>query len=248
MKIVAIIQARMGSIRLPQKIMTEFCGHPMLWHILKRVEKSKYINQIYIATSKDTIDNIVELFAKRNNVMIWRGSHNNVLERFFECASHCNADIIIRLTADNALIDSNIIDMGIEYFLKNDYDYIYYREGLPIGLAVEIFTYNALKYTYKKAKDIQCLEHVTPYMYQNPQIFCIKRVPCIGENHENLRWTLDTEEDRKLIYKIYESLYISNNFFTYEDILKEYLKHPEWTKLNKSIEQVKVTYKGECVI
>lgn len=248
MKVIAIIQARMNSTRLPQKIMTNLCGKPMLWHIVRRVEKSKTIENVLIATSVNKEDDIVKEFAESNNIMFWRGSQDNVLERFYESASYCHADIIVRLTGDNALIDSGIIDAGVTFFRENKYDYVYYREGLPLGVAVEIFTYDALEYAYKNVNDTQCLEHVTPYFYQNPHIFSVKRVPCIGKNYNNLRWTMDTEFDKKLITEIYECLYENNNDFTYGDVLKEYNKHPQWIALNDRVEQIQVTYPGERIL
>ncbi len=245
MNAVAIVQARMGSTRLPQKIMTNLCGKPMLWHIVKRVERSEFVNDVVIATSKEQADDAVEELAKKNKILLWRGSHDNVLKRFYDCATHYEADIVVRLTGDNALVDAGIIDGGIAYFKESQRDYIYYREGLPLGMAVEIFTYGALKCAYEHAKDVQCLEHVTPYLYRNPQLFQAERVSCIGKDYSSLRWTMDTEQDKELISEIYTRLYKEGNYFSFEDILKEYEKHPEWNFLNAEIEQKKVTYPGE---
>lgn len=244
MNIVAIIQARMGSTRLPGKIMTDLCGRPMLWHIVNRVRQSRYIDDVIIATSVEQGDNAVEQMAKENKISVWRGSQNNVLERFYDCATHYKADVVVRLTGDNALVDAGIIDMGISYFQENEYDYICYRQGLPLGMAAEIFTYDALKQAYESAEDAQCLEHVTPYLYKNPNLFRIERVPCMGDDYSYLRWTMDTEQDKELIVEIYESLYQENRYFSFQDILKEYEKHPQWTQLNKDVEQKKLTYRG----
>ena len=248
MRILAVIQARMNSTRLPQKIMTPLCGKPMLWHIVNRVNRSGLIHQVVIATSLKPEDDIVESFANENNFFIWRGSQDNVLERFYDCATFYKADILVRLTADNALVDAGIIDAGITYFQKHTYDYVYYREGLPIGMACEIFTYDALKRAYENASDAECLEHVTPYLYKNPHLFHVERVGCIGENLGFLRWTMDTESDKELITQIYNCIYTRKNNFTYRGILEEYKIHPGWTQLNSSVEQVAVTYRGESTL
>ena len=171
-----------------------------------------------------------------------------MLERFYDCATFYKADILVRLTADNALVDAGIIDAGITYFQKHTYDYVYYREGLPIGMACEIFTYDALKRAYENASDAECLEHVTPYLYKNPHLFHVERVGCIGENLGFLRWTMDTELDKELITQIYNCIYTRKNNFTYRDILEEYKIHPGWTQLNSSVEQVAVTYRGESTL
>lgn len=246
MRIVAIIQARMGSTRLPQKIMMDLCGKPMLWHIVNRVRRSRLVNDVVVATSVEQADDAVEQMAKGNGILFWRGSQNNVLERFYGCATQYQADIVLRLTGDNALVDAGLIDMGITYFKEKEFDYICYREGLPLGMAVEIFTYDALKLAYENAEDTQCLEHVTPYLYRNPSLFRIMRVPCMGENYSHLRWTMDTEQDRNLIKEIYESMYYENPYFSFEDILKEYGSHPQWMHINEDVEQKKVTYRGEA--
>ena len=245
MNAVAIIQARMGSVRLPGKIMTDLCGKPMLWHIVKRVERSELVNHVVIATSKEQDDDAVEELAEKNKFLLWRGSQNHVLKRFYDCAAHYKADIVVRLTGDNALVDAGIIDRGIAYFKECQQDYIYYREGLPLGMAVEIFTYDALKCAYENAADAQCFEHVTPYLYKNPQMFRAERVSCVGEDYSSLRWTMDTEQDKELISEIYTNLYRESSYFSFEDILKEYEKHPEWKFINEQIEQKKVTYQGE---
>ncbi len=245
MKVVAIIQARMGSTRLPQKIMTDLCGKPMLWHIVKRVANSKMIDDVVIATSTNSEDDAVEQLAKEYGISLWRGSQENVLERFYDCATYYHADLIVRLTGDNALVDSSIIDMGISYFKEHEYDYVSYRKGLPIGMIIEIFSYVALKKSYENAEDIQCLEHVTPYIYKNPHMFQIKYVPCIGTDYSYLRWTMDTEYDKQLITEIYQTLYHQNKYFTFEEILKEYEKHPQWLTINGEVKQNQVTYQGE---
>lgn len=246
MKVAAIIQARMESTRLPGKVLMEICGKPVLWHIVNRSLKSRYLEHVMIATSNNSADDKIYQFALNNSIDVYRGSQTNVLERFYRCALQYEPDIIVRLTGDNALIDPYIIDSGIEYFIQNEgIDYIYYREGLPLGMAVEIFTYQALKTAYDEAEDDECLEHVTPYLYKNSK-FNAKRVPGLGEDYSYLRWTLDTRQDYELITKIYETLYGNGErLFCFEDVIEQYKYHTEWKDINSNVEQVKVTYKGD---
>jgi spore coat polysaccharide biosynthesis protein SpsF len=144
------------------------------------------------------------------------------------------------------LIDPGLIDEGIEYFLAHqDFDYIKYRNGLPIGMAVEIFKFSALEKSYLEAADPECREHVTPYIYRNPGLFhfCVKETE--GSDYSNLRWTVDTEADYKLIRAVYESLFPDHSSFGFMDIIEAYQKHPEWKNINASVVQKQVSYQGK---
>lgn len=245
MNIIAIIQARMGSTRLPNKVLMDICGRPMLWHIVNRVKQSSCIIHVVIATSTEPEDDEIEQFTNKYNIETYRGSRENVLQRFYETATLYKADIIVRLTGDNALIDPQIIDAGVKSYLKyKNIDYLYYREGLPVGMAVEVFSYEALKKAYLEATDYECLEHVTPYMYRNPGKFNAIRYDCVGKDYSNFRWTIDTEKDYELVSAIYNELFYKG-MFHYDDILKEYQNHKAWESINNNIMQVQVTYKGE---
>lgn len=236
----------MGSTRLRGKVLMEICKKPVLWHIVNRASRSRHLEQIIIATSNDPVDDAIEQFAVVNETELYRGAQMNVLDRFYKCAAQYKADIIVRLTGDNALIDPGIIDLGIECFKRSPgVDYMYYREGLPLGMAVEIFTFQALKVAYENATDEECLEHVTPYLYKN-SIFNTKRISCIGEDYSRLRWTLDTAQDYRLITEIYKNLYKDDEtIFSFEDVMEQYLYHEEWTGINSDIDQIKVKYQGE---
>lgn len=244
MKIIAIIQARMESTRLPGKVLKDICGTPILEHIVSRIQISKYLDEVMIATSQNEADDAIERFARQCNVAYYRGSQENVLERFAKCAELYEPDVIVRLTADNALVDADIIDEGITFFLQEkNLDYLYYREGLPLGMGVEIFRFEALLKAYKESTDRECLEHVTPYIYRNPQIFNVKYGEKIGEDLSCLRWTIDTAEDYELVSNIYQELYYKYKYeFHLQDILKVYKYHDEWKEINSTIEQVKISY------
>lgn len=246
-KVVAIIQARMNSTRLPGKVLKKIGGKSVLWHIVNRIRKSQYFDDVIIATSDDFSDDEIYNFALNKGIEVFRGSQFNVLERFYKCASQYKADIIVRFTGDNALIDPGIIDSGIETFMQEeDIDYLYYREGLPLGMAVEMFTYQALKTAFSEARTAECLEHVTPYLYRNTK-FNSKRISCKGEDYSQLRWTLDTQQDYELITDIYNSLYIDDEtVFDLKDILEQYKYHEEWREINSDVKQIKIQYKGDA--
>lgn len=247
MMIVAIIQARMESTRLPGKVLKKMCGKTVLQHIVARVSNSVNVNKVVIATSTNDADNAIEKMAQENNIICYRGSQNNVLERFAKCAEIFKPDIIVRLTGDNALIDFKIIDQGIQEFISDGtLDYLKYRDGLPLGMAVEIFKYSALMTAYHNATNDECLEHVTPYLYKNPDKFKIGKSSCNDRDLSNLRWTIDTQDDFELISLIYEQLYPKHgDNFEMLDIIEAYNEHPEWQTVNNRIEQVKVNYNGE---
>lgn len=246
MRIVAIIQARMGSTRLPQKVLVDLCGKPMMQHIVDRVAQSQMIDDVVIATSVSQSDTQIERYCSSHGISCFRGSQSNVLERFFKCALFYKANIIIRLTGDNALVDPYILDDGIKLFLeRQNFDYLYYREGLPLGMAVEIFTKDALEDAWQNASNQECLEHVTPYIYRNPHRFKILRAECIGKDNSDLRWTMDTEQDYILISNIYKALYRKKEVFTYKEILKQYEIHNDWKYINSNINQIVVEYNGE---
>lgn len=237
-EIVVIIQARMGSTRLPGKIMKDLCGKPVLWHIYNRLSYSKKKNKIVIATTGNKEDDIVEQFCKENNIHSYRGSESDVLLRYYESAKLYCADIIIRITSDCPLIDPQILDSMIEQFDTINVDYLsnLLMRTFPRGLDVEIFTFHALEKAHQEAKKVYEREHVTPYFYQNPGIFSLY-------NYQNKidysfhRWTLDTEDDYKLIEKIYEKLYSKGQIFFWNDVLYLFEKFPGLYEINKQVQQ-----------
>lgn len=258
MKIVGIVQARMESTRLPGKVMKMIATKPAIQHIVERIRQSTMIDELVVATSTNVADDVLANYCTLEKINVFRGSQDNVLERFYLCATKYQADVVIRMTGDNTLVDAKIIDNGIRHFLQNNNDYESYCGGLPLGMTIEIFTYAALKKAYEEAEDGECIEHVTPYIYRNPQLFQIEAVDesnyweinsnflkKVGVEPKKLRWTMDTEKDYLLIQEIYSTFAkkgIEN--FSYEDILKLYETHMEWLQYNSEVQQVRVAYKG----
>lgn len=245
MNIVAIVQARMSSERLPGKVLKEINDLPSIRHIYNRISLSKKISKAVIATSVDVTDDKLYNFCKSESINIFRGNLNNVLERYYKCAVREQADIIVRLTGDNVLVDSYIIDKAIDIFLESqELDYLHYCKEVPLGMAVEVFSFSALERTYLQAIDVECKEHVTLYMYKNNDKFeCAFYSDSKLCNNSDLRWTMDTEEDYKLICSIYQ--WFGNKEFHYQDILEAYEKNPQWSVINSAITQKKINYNGE---
>lgn len=242
--IVCIVQARTGSTRLPGKVLKKICGKTVLEHVIDRLKKVKNIDEIVIATTTLERDNIIIEEAKRLNVSYFRGSEEDVLSRYYYAAKENNADIIVRVTSDCPLIDSEVTEKIIQYYLDNNTKYDYVSNTIdrtyPRGLDTEVFSFKALEKAFNKAESLRDKEHVTPYIWDNSSIFRLAQYK--NEiDYSDLRWTLDTIEDFQLISSIYDKLYSKKgNQFNMSDILNLYKKYPELLKINENIAQKQV--------
>lgn len=239
-KVVAIIQARMGSTRLPGKVMKELCGRTILAHDIERVKQSKFIDEIVIATTKSKNDDVIVKETFKNEVKVYRGSEEDVLSRYYEASIENNVDIVVRITSDCPLIDPFVIDEIIKFYLENDYDLVtnagsdLSQRTYPRGLDTEVFSMDILKQAYENAKEKYQREHVTPYIYENSKkIYYYKN----EEDYSKYRWTLDTEEDFELIKEVYKNLYKGEHDFYFKDILKLFKEKPELYDVNKHVVQ-----------
>lgn len=242
MKVTAIIQARMGSTRLPGKILKKVNGKPLLFYQLERIKGSKLIDEIVIATTINQQDNEIVSFCEQYGVSYYRGSETDVLSRYFNAAVKFNADIIVRLTSDCPIIDVEVVDKTIQYFLELDYcDYVSntLERTFPRGLDTEVFSYIALEKAYKEAFLEGDREHVTPYFYSNQNIFAVGSLKN-NINYSKYRLTVDTEEDFELIKLIINALFSKKPNFTLIDIVKLMEKNPQWFNINSHIEQKKL--------
>lgn len=237
MKIIAIIQARMESTRLPGKVLKPVAGEPMLKRIVERVSKSRCLDSVIVATSCSAADNAIEDFCRQEGFFCFRGSQDNVLERYYQCSRQYQGEIIIRLTADNVFVDSDIIMEAVQHFqLDGQIDYLYYREGLPLGMAVEVFTAEALGRAYQEAEDAECKEHVTLYMYRNPETFrCVREKG--NEDYSFLRLTMDTDKDYQMIEELYTRLLRKGVAVSYENVAGELLQDEKLRSINGEIVQ-----------
>ncbi|MED3802746.1 glycosyltransferase family protein [Lysinibacillus xylanilyticus] len=242
MRVVAIIQARMGSTRLPGKILKEVNGRPLLSYQLERINDSTFIDEFVIATTREEQDDKIVTFCKQQNVSYYRGSETDVLARYYETAVEFNADAIVRITSDCPIIDVQVVDKTIGFFLEyGHFDYVSntLERTYPRGLDTEIFTFAALEKAYKEATLERDREHVTAYFYTNSNIFKLANV--INDfDYSNFRWTVDTIEDFELIKNIIQALYVKNPRFTLQDTVNVMRENPDWFHINAHIEQKKL--------
>lgn len=193
----AIIQARMNSSRLPGKILKELRNKSILEHILYRL--SQLQNKVYpvIATTVNPLDDQVEVFCSKQRIELFRGSEDNVLERYFHCAKYYGFTHIMRLTGDNPFIDSVELDNLVELHLSEHADYSSCVEGLPVGVGGEIFTFSALETSYKRSTSPHHFEHVNEYILENMHEFKTVALNILASKRSTVRLTVDTEEDFK---------------------------------------------------
>lgn len=234
--ITAIIQARVGSSRLPGKTMKDILGKPMLWHMIKRLEKSKFIQKIVIATTTKERDKVILEFAKKHQLDSYTGDEDDVLDRYYQTAKKYSVETIVRLSPDCPLIDPHVVDRVIQRYLTGDCDYAANTLKLtyPDGLDVEVFSYMALEKAWKEARWASEREHVTPYIRKNPDKFRLANV----ENEVNLshfRWTVDEAKDLEFVGQVYGQLYKEDEIFYMEDVLNLLGKHPELMQINQGI-------------
>lgn len=241
MKKVCIIQARMGSTRLPGKILKEIDGKPLLEYQIERLKKCKLIDELIIATTTNEEDNQIEGFCLKNNIQSYRGSEQDVLARYYGAAREFNADIIIRITSDCPIIDPDVVDEVIENYENSHFDYVSntLERTYPRGMDTEVFSFKVLEKAFNNAKEQYEREHVTPYFYNNPSKFKLGNVFYTSDESYH-RWTVDTEEDYALIRNIIRELNSPQNVFTLKDILSLLRDYPEWVKINAHIEQKKL--------
>ena len=244
LNIVAIIQARMGSTRLPGKIMEEILGKPVILWDLDRVSLSKLIDVIVVAIpygkENDVIVDIIKKYSDK--IVINRGSEDDVLDRYYQAAVQTNADVVVRITSDCPLIDHVVIDYVIGQFLDNDCDYCSnsLTRTYPRGLDVEVFSFIALKTAWLNAQKDYEREHVTPYIIENLDKFKLLNV-ANNIDLSHLRWTLDTKDDFEFISAVYKKIYLKKKSFLMDDILELLDREPELININRHIEQKRIT-------
>lgn len=236
--IAAIIQARTGSSRLPNKVFRNLCDKPLLWHVVNRLKASKMIDRIILATTRNQNDNILENWAIENNIPCFRGSENNVLDRYYQAASYFSAQTIVRITADDPFKDPDIIDNVIKLFKEDNLDFANNNNPptFPEGLDTEVFSFKALQMAWKGSDDDFEKEHVTQYFYRNPSIF---RQECLRNSSDlsYLRWTIDTSADWEMAEAVYNKLFNDKKIFKMLDILELLEKEPDIAKININVER-----------
>lgn len=238
MKVVAIIQARTGSSRLPGKVLLPLSGRPMLGRVVERTRQAKTIDEVVVATTDQPADTEIADLCRAEDWPVFAGSEHDVLDRYYKAASEHRAELVVRITSDCPMIDADVIDAVVQKYM--DYpaaDYvscILPPRTYPRGLDVEAFPFEVLARTWREAKRAPCREHVTRYIHRQPHRFTLRGV-FSPTDYSNLRWTVDTEEDFDLAQKIYA--YFGHDQFGWRDILSAYADHPEWLTVNAHIVQ-----------
>lgn len=234
--VVTIVQARMSSSRLPGKVMKPILEKPILERQLERMRHSRLCGKIVVATSTNENDNIIEEYCLQNNIEIFRGDENDVLDRHYQCALKYEADIVAKIPSDCPLIDARIIDKVFEFFFSNHFEFVsnLHPASYPDGNDVEIFTISALEKANAEASKKLEREHTTPYFWENPHLFKIGNVTWEKGIDYSMshRFTLDYIEDFMFIQKVFEELYPVNSNFSLDNILDLLNSKPEIYEIN----------------
>ena len=226
--VLAIIQARMSSSRLPGKVMRPILGQPMLGRQIERMRRAKRLSRIVVATSTEAGDDVVEDYAASIGVPVVRGALNDVLDRFRTALrAEGDPEHFLRITADCPLADPALIDRCIRRHLAGAYDYTHTGPGwsFPKGLDVEVVRTPVLDMAWREAEASYEREHVTPFINRRPDRFHIGVE--VSDRPMRWRWTVDTPEDFAFVEAVYEDLYPANPAFTTEDILAWQDRHPD---------------------
>ena len=229
-----VIQARMDSTRLPGKVLKDILGKPMLAWIIERVKQAKTIDRIILATTKNPNDTLILELAKEYGVIGFAGSEDDVLDRYYQAASHVGGDTIVRVTGDCPLIDPDVIDEVVDYFLANNFDYVsnIHPPTYPDGLDVEVFSFAVLKESWHKAQLKSEREHVTSYIWENANLFNLDNVS--GEaDLSHLGFTVDTKSDLDFVREIYARLETKGVTLRLPEIIQLLEQEPTLLEINQ---------------
>lgn len=240
MKIVAIIQARMSSSRLPGKVLLDIAGQPMLAHVVERTRLAKTVGLVVVATTTDPADDAIEMFCKESGYPCYRGNLYDVLDRYYQAARFYQAEVIVRITSDCPLIDPEVVDKTVGEFLQEENpDFAANRLPLPwgrtypIGLDTEVCSFAGLDLAWREAKAPHQREHVMPFFYEQPARFRIVHVNN-DVDYGTLRWTVDTPEDLDLVRQIYAN-FPNRQDFSWLEVLNLIEREPGLADINAQI-------------
>lgn len=232
MNIIAIVQARMGSTRLPGKMMLDLAGTPVIAHVIRRVRAARLVHGVWLATTVNAEDDVLADWAKNEKVPCYRGSVDDVLDRYYETAKLAGAETIVRVTGDCPLIDPEVIAGVVRAFQEHRVDYCSDVDPptYPDGYDVEVFSFAALERAWREAKLKSEREHVTPYIRNHRELFTAKNVAHTPDL-SSYRLTLDTSEDLVLIRNVAEACGKANTCGL-DAVLGILTAHPDWQRIN----------------
>ncbi len=236
--IAAVLQARMSSSRLPGKVLKPILGQPMICRQLERIQQATSLDSIIVATSSEPVDDPIVKAVAPLNIRCFRGSLDDVLDRFFRAAESSSADHIVRLTADCPLVDSRILDDVVETHLAESRDYTsnFLERRYPDGLDVEIATFRSLEQAWRESTLTADREHVTPFIYRQPGRFSLGSVRC-DRDLAAQRWTVDHPEDLEFVTKVFEALYPESTNFSMWNVMELLERRPELEQINAALRE-----------
>jgi spore coat polysaccharide biosynthesis protein SpsF len=254
-RVVAIIQGRMNSSRLPGKVLADIAGPPMLQRVFIRTSRSVTVNETIFATTTDASDDPVAEYCNFSGIPFTRGSQFDVLDRYYQTAKQAKADIVVRITADCPVIDPQLIDDIVNTLLEDEYDFVCnrlpppYQRTYPIGLDVEACTFKVLELAWKEAKKPQHREHAMPYLYEGVELSRQNRTLETGisprgfkvallhhaTDFGDYRWTVDTSEDLEFMRQVY-SRFDGRDDFTWKEVLELVHNEPQLMQINASVQ------------
>lgn len=245
MKTIATVEARMAASRLPGKVMRELMGKPVLHRVVERISQAKSVEDVVVATSDNSADDIIANYCQANSISYYRGSEDDVLKRVVEAGTRFGGEVIVQLGADNPLYDPDIIDQLVDIYLNGDFDYVCNDLELtyPEGVEVHVVSLETLKGVMARTDDELDREDVNRFIWEHPEQYRIMNVRAPRELYApDARLTLDYEEDYTVIVKVFEALYPKNQNFRTRDILSFLESHPEIKNLNDHYEQKSAPY------
>jgi spore coat polysaccharide biosynthesis protein SpsF len=240
MKTVIIVQARMGSGRLPGKVLRPVCGKPMLAHVLERVRACRAAHQVAVATSRHALDAVIADWAQSFGVHCYQGSEEDLVERYYETARTLEADAVVRITADCPFIDPGVVDRVIRAFQEAnptpDYAANVLQRTWPRGLDVDVFSRSLIEQLAQDAATGPEREHLDLHVLNHPGQFSVLSIHG-AQQHADKRWTVDTAEDLSLVRHVYEALYPKLGLFRWRDVMELLKRRPDWEALNHHVQQ-----------
>jgi spore coat polysaccharide biosynthesis protein SpsF len=245
MKVVGIIEARMGSSRLPGKVLLPFGGAPALGLLLKRVSSAEKLDEVIVATTEEKGDLPIVRFCDKIGVKSFRGSENDVMKRVLDAARHCEADLVCELMGDSPFLDPAEINRAITEYRIRDCDYLsnfWPKNTYPLGFAVQVYRTEVLAKAETMTLDPVHRSHVTTFIYQNPDLFKINGIDAPHEcQASDLRMALDQSEDYDAMQEVFEGINGSENpFFSMQDCVGFLRNNPEIAKINQSVRVKKI--------
>ena len=254
-RVVAIIQARMSSSRLPGKVLLDIAGKPMLARVVTRTSRSTTVDRVLVATTTDASDDPVAAYCESKDISYTRGSLQDVLDRCYQAASQSKADVVVRITADCPAIDPALIDNCVNALLEGSFDFTCNRlpppftRTYPIGLDTEVCTFAVLEKAWKESTETFHREHVMPYLYEGVELLAVSpklaegvspRGFKVAQLHHttdfgDYRWTVDTPEDWEFMRQVYDR-FEGRDDFTWQDVLHLIQKEPELAGINSTVQ------------